>query len=510
MYENCLNFLYNPAIFLLKKVKIRHKDTNKEIADFESRISDLKSAIHNSHSAILFVPLWLRIFMKTEAILYVPSDTPEAMVVATMRVAGVPLIVRGIMTLFGAGVEKITLLIAQTQRDKIERFLKRFQKKRLPEIDIIEYDEPYRVSPDIIEKLQRGANHDLLLINANLLFDGEVIETMQSFSVRGREMLVCHEGSHNVPIIKIARSSLSSLVQFATVQPRSVESCIRFLTEQSDLRTVAKPTTSNTFLVRRPRERIVAEKFLAESIRHAASGPVARYINKRFSLPISLILSRLWVSPHAITALNILIGLFSGVFIADGHSYWIILFGAILFQIASIVDGCDGEVAKLTFRCSKFGQYIDSVSDNLSLGSFMTGLIAGYWRHTHSPVAFIVGAQMIITTAITFFWMIRYLKQNTESASLVTYDKEYLQKLSEQPRWLLTLIKYGKYTLKKDVFSFAFLLFAIAGVLYWWLFIAAFGTAVAASILTYLNLQAWMEERKTADEVIASPDAEAI
>jgi len=438
--------------------------------------------------------------MKSEAILYVPSDTPEAMVVATMKVAGVPLIVRGIMTLASAGIESVTLLIAETQREKIVRFLDRYHERRLPDIRIIAYDESYSVSPDIIETLKRDAEHDLLLINANLLFDAEAIRTINSFSVRGRELLVCHEGSHQVPIMKLTRGSLENLTQFTKERPHSIESCIKYLTQNADVRDIQKPNTSNTFLVRRHRERIVAEKFLAEAIRHSTSGPIAKYINKRFSLPVSLFLSKLWISPNAITVFNIVIGLFSGVFVADGHRYDVILLGAVLFQAASIIDGCDGEVANLTFRCSKFGQYIDSISDNLSLGSFITGLIAGYWRHTHSHVAFIVGATLLASTAVTFFWMIRYLKQNTNSASLVTFDKEYLQKLSNQPRWLLTFIKYGKYLLKKDVFSFMFLVFALFGVLYWWLFIAAFGTTVAAVTLTYLNLG--VIARSASDEAI--------
>ncbi len=446
--------------------------------------------------------------MKSEAILYVPSDTPEAMVVSTMKLAGVPLIVRGIMTLASSGIESVTLLIANTQREKIERFLERYHERRLPDIRIVSYDEPYRVSPDIVAEVAGNTNHDTLLINANLIFDSAVIETIKSFSVRGSELLVCHEGSHQVPIMKLTRTSFASLVEFTTVKPRSIESCIKFLSEQSDLRVVQKPAASNTFLVRRPRERIVAEKFLAESIRLSTAGPIARYINKRISLPISIILSRLWISPNGITAFNIVIGLFSGVFAADGHRYDVILLGAVLFQIASVVDGCDGEVAKLTFRCSKFGQYIDSVSDNLSLGSFFTGLIAGYWRHTHSHVAFITGALLLATTAITFFWMIRYLKQNTNSASLVTFDKEYLQKLKNQPRWLLGFIKYGKYTLKKDVFSFMFLVFAVFGVLYWWLFIAAFGTTLAAVILTYLGVQSLATKRETQNTAVEDTEGQ--
>lgn len=435
--------------------------------------------------------------MKSEAILYVPSDTPEAMMMATDKVAGVPIIVRGVMTLAQAGLTRLTLLIAEAQREKIQAFLERYEDRVLPEIEIISYDEPYRVSPDIVGRIAAESADRCLFINANLLFDGELVKTMRAANAAPDEVLLCREGVHPLPVTEIPLGAWASLEAFAAVKARSIESCLRHLLETGPQRVAQKPAAVNTFLVRRRRDRAVAEKFLTEAIRHSTGGPVAKYINKRISLPISILLSKLWVSPNSITAFNIIIGVFSGVFAADGHRYDVILLGAVLFQIASIIDGCDGEVAKMTFRTSKFGQYIDTLSDNLSLGSFMTGLIAGYWRGTHSHVAFSVGAVMIFSTAITLFWMIRYLKRNTQSASLVTFDTEYLQKLSGLPRWVLTLITYGKYTLKKDVFSFLFLLFAIAGVLYWFLFIAAVGTAVAAIILTSLNIREMAAARRT-------------
>ncbi|MFH0800560.1 MAG: CDP-alcohol phosphatidyltransferase family protein [Pseudomonadota bacterium] len=442
----------------------------------------------------------------SQAILYVPSDTPEAMMMATDKVAGIMIIVRGIMTLAQAGIERVILLVAETQREKIGHFLERYRDSQLPAIEMISYDEPYRVSPEIARRLADEADNRCLVINANLLFEKEMVSTIRAAPLANGGVITCREGVLPLPVIDVAQSVWRALEAFTEERPRSIESCLRRLVEAGSARFVEKPLAINTFLVKRRRDRAVAEKFLTEAIRHSAQGPVAKYINKRFSLPVSILLSKLWVGPNAITAVNIVIGLFSGVFVADGHRYDVILLGAILFQIASIADGCDGEVAKLTFRTSKFGQYIDSISDNLSLGSFMTGLIAGYWRHTHSHVAYLAGAIMLISTAITFFWMIRYLKRNTQSASFVTFDTEYLQKLSGQPRWLLILIKYGKYTLKKDVFSFAFLLFAVAGVLYWWLFITAFGTTVSAIILTYLSLTPEKHAAPAAKPLAARPD----
>ncbi|MBT3181288.1 MAG: hypothetical protein HN337_02130 [Deltaproteobacteria bacterium] len=427
--------------------------------------------------------------MRTEAILYVPSDTPEAMTMATRKVAGVPMIVRGVMTLAGAGIEKCVLLVAKTQRPEIERFLTKYKEKDLPQITIIQYEEPYGVGPDIITKVGRKIGDRCLMINANLIFEKELVEDIRNHRMDNGDMIICREGAHPLPVYDISKYVWMTLEAFTTLRPRSIESCLRHMIEASRTSVVQKRTALNTFLVTHDRDRAVAEKSLAEAIRHRIGGPIAKFINKRISLPISLILSKLWISPNTITAVNIVIGVFSGVFVADGHRYEVILFGAILFQIASIVDGCDGEVAKFTFRCSKFGQYADTLCDNLSLASFLIGIIAGYWRNTHSATAFIVGGILVFTALITFFWMIRYLKKHTESASLVTFDTQYLQKLEKQPSWLLTFIKYGKYTLKKDVFSFMFLMFAIFGVLYSWLFIAAIGTTTAAIILTYLNVQ---------------------
>ncbi|MFH1831012.1 MAG: CDP-alcohol phosphatidyltransferase family protein [Pseudomonadota bacterium] len=433
--------------------------------------------------------------MKSSAIIYVPSDTPEAMALATLRVAGVPLIVRSIMTLASAGIDGCTLLIAASQRHKIESFLERYNDKRLPLIQIISYDEPYRVSPAIVRNIADTTTKRMLLINANFLFEKSMVSEMRSMPIEDDEVVLCEEGAHRCPVIDTSQGVWKKLESFTKEKPRSIESCLGHLTEVATTRVAKLPAESNTFLLKSIRDRAVAEKSLAEAIRHRAPGPIAVHINKRISLPVSLFLSKLWISPNSITAFNIVIGLFSGVFVADGHRYEVILFGAVLFQIASIVDGCDGEVAKLTFRYTKFGQYADSLSDNLSLGSFLTGLIAGYWRSTHSPLAFYVGAIMLTTTAITLFWMIRYLVKNTQSASLATFDKDYLAKLKTGPKFLLTFIRFGKYTLKKDVFSFCFLVFAVAGILYWWLFITAFGTTLAAIILTYLNIQAWRTSR---------------
>lgn len=426
--------------------------------------------------------------MKGNILLYVPSDTPEAMVMATRRIAGVPLIVRGIMTLQQAGAQSLLLLVAKSQLPEITRFLSRYKRKPLPKIIAITYDEGYVVNSEIAVEIEKNSLDNLLFINANLIFDNDFIKNLNSTHIQGDEVVVCHEGNHLLPVVKFPRHALSSLVLFTKSTPRPIENCIHFLIERSKLKTIQTPATSNTFLIRKPRERIVAEKFLAESIRLSTNGPVAKLVNKRFSLPISVFLSRLWISPHAITGVNIIIGLLSGVFMA-GTGYLSLLIGGTLFQIASVADGVDGEVSKLTFRSSKFGQFIDTVSDNLALASCLIGLTIGTSKVFNPHLAIVTGSLSMFNVIFVIWLMVRYLKKNTDSASLATFNKVYLEHLPGDSNPILTwFISHFKFFTMKDCFSALIFVFALLGILPAFLFFVALGSTLAAVSIGYLQL----------------------
>jgi phosphoglycolate phosphatase-like HAD superfamily hydrolase/phosphatidylglycerophosphate synthase len=211
-----------------------------------------------------------------------------------------------------------------------------------------------------------------------------------------------------------------------------------------------------------------------------------------------MIFAKLWISPHAVTSINILVGLLAGVFLA-GKGYYSLLIGAALFQIASVTDGVDGELAKLTFRASKFGQYIDTVSDNIALTSVLVGLTVGSYRTLESTWVFVAGGIAIGCIGIILCMMVRFLKRNTDSASLVTFDKEYLQKQSTSDHpVIMTFLRYTKHTAKKDVFSFMIFCCAVAGAIQYWIFFIAFGAFLGAISLVYLNVADALRARASA------------
>ena len=74
--------------------------------------------------------------------------------------------------------------------------------------------------------------------------------------------------------------------------------------------------------------------------------------------------------------------------------------GALLAQLSSILDGCDGEIARLKLLESKFGGWFDRVLDRYSDLFILTGLtFHTYFIHNTLTVFFIgfiaVGGQII-------------------------------------------------------------------------------------------------------------------
>ena len=114
-----------------------------------------------------------------------------------------------------------------------------------------------------------------------------------------------------------------------------------------------------------PADRRRAERMLASlAARKPLDGPVSRRINRRLSGPISLVLLRAGVSPGAATVATFFFALAAAAVLALGVVWPAALVaGGILVQLASILDGVDGEIARASLRASPFGGFLDSVLD---------------------------------------------------------------------------------------------------------------------------------------------------
>jgi phosphatidylglycerophosphate synthase len=135
----------------------------------------------------------------------------------------------------------------------------------------------------------------------------------------------------------------------------------------------------------------VAERCLLRSLKKDTDGLVSRTINRRISLACTRYLVRTGLRPNHLTVVIMLIGVASGIFAALAEPWWWLVLGGALFQAQSVLDGCDGEIARLTYRFSKLGQWLDSVGDDLTNYSFFLGLAVGQARTHDAPWLYAFG-----------------------------------------------------------------------------------------------------------------------
>lgn len=106
-----------------------------------------------------------------------------------------------------------------------------------------------------------------------------------------------------------------------------------------------------------------ANERLFRSLRQETDGYLAR-LDRTVSIALSRRLIRVPVTPNGITLVSLIVGLVGAALLASAD-YWITLLGAGLLWITCVLDGCDGEVARLTLRTSRFGARFDVIADNI-------------------------------------------------------------------------------------------------------------------------------------------------
>jgi phosphatidylglycerophosphate synthase len=218
--------------------------------------------------------------------------------------------------------------------------------------------------------------------------------------------------------------------------------------------------------VRSKRDVKTAERRLLQTARKPNDGSFTRIMNRPISLILSRLLLKLKVRPLQVSLVNLIIGLASGWFIGRGTASSFIL-GAILFQTASILDGCDGETARLTFRESRLGANMDMLGDITVMVAFFMSLPIGMYNYTLNPLYLGLGAAMILLTANYYFQISWFLRKSGTGSNIIRIVKD-IQSYARAPGrisirdWLAARIAFA---FRRDFMAFAVLaLIPIGGV----------------------------------------------
>jgi phosphatidylglycerophosphate synthase len=111
-------------------------------------------------------------------------------------------------------------------------------------------------------------------------------------------------------------------------------------------------------------------------------GFVSRYLNRPISRVVTRLLLRFPTTPNAWTLFISPIPVVASLILLHG-TYSSFLWGLVLFQVFSVLDGCDGELARAKFLESERGRRLDDLFDVLSNILLVVGLGFGLSRRAN-------------------------------------------------------------------------------------------------------------------------------
>src|SRR6266481_4605313 len=128
-------------------------------------------------------------------------------------------------------------------------------------------------------------------------------------------------------------------------------------------------------------------------------GLVSRFLNRPISRRITSVLLKFPIHPSTWTISICGLPLIASVFLARGD-YVSIVIGAAIFQVFSILDGCDGEIARAKNLESKFGERLDYFSDFVASLLYVLALGLGLHRSSEGIVcAVLITANEVLLRA---------------------------------------------------------------------------------------------------------------
>jgi phosphatidylglycerophosphate synthase len=134
-----------------------------------------------------------------------------------------------------------------------------------------------------------------------------------------------------------------------------------------------------------------AKYSLLGSLRKPIDGFISKNLNRYISIFFSALLVNTGLRPNQLTVFIMGMGVASAVFAALPEHTMFLFVAALLFQGQSIFDGCDGEIARLTYRFSPLGQWLDTIGDDMTNYLFCLGLAIGQARMLDAPWLYAVG-----------------------------------------------------------------------------------------------------------------------
>ena len=218
-----------------------------------------------------------------------------------------------------------------------------------------------------------------------------------------------------------------------------------------------------------------AERTIRRSSYKGTDAKVARF-NRRLSLPISVALMPTPLTANQLSTILVAVGFYSAWLFSTGH-YVAGVVGAFLSLASSVLDGCDGEIARLKYQESALGCWIETFGDYSYYIAIFAGLTIGAVRRTGWQGFYWVGGIALAGTLISFALLI-YLRSRITAGQPEKLHAIARARYKAEPTFWSRLIWKISFVATRAAMPYGIFAFALAGLLPGIVVLAAIGANV--------------------------------
>ncbi|MDP3981532.1 MAG: CDP-alcohol phosphatidyltransferase family protein [Chlamydiota bacterium] len=223
-----------------------------------------------------------------------------------------------------------------------------------------------------------------------------------------------------------------------------------------------------------------AEDFLFKALIKSTEGFMSRHVERKISIAVSKHLVNSSITPNQMTVFSIFIGLLGAFLITLNQGTWQIA-GALFFLAHSILDGCDGEIARIKFLESKFGGVLDYWGDNIVHIAIFSAIAIEWYHRINNSLPLLFGASAVCATLASASWIYWHtMRKKSIHGPLFTSVSQ--SNKSDK------LTQVADFLSRRD-FIYLIVVLACIQHLNWFLILSAFGTPIYFAVLLWIHYQ---------------------
>jgi uncharacterized protein (TIRG00374 family) len=395
------------------------------------------------------------------------------------KVGALPVLLRAILGAQKAGAAKIVVVLnAETRR----RVLHDLQSTgRVPRsVEWLELGVGATSFPSLIWQLSGEMDGHLVLIAGDRTYHPSLHRRAAEWNGDG-DALALTTDSQLVGIYAISRDVAIDIAAHSPANIGCLEELHAWLTSNRSVE--CEPVQEDNWQhILTPQDGVLAEQKLDRWLVKPTDGIFAR-TNRRISIPISRQLIKFPITPNMVSLFTLGISFMSGVFFAFG-GYQNMLAGAILSLFASILDGCDGEVARLKLQESDFGCWLETICDYLYYLFIFAGMTIGLVRSSGTRSYLVWGGLLLFGAVMSF--LVTGLQRHRLTAGrpeqLLTIWQT--QAASRRSNPFLYIGRHTEFIVRRCFLPYALLFFALFSIIQ----VAFILSAVGANIVWLIAL----------------------